>query len=108
MMILKGPGLVIDAFNPAATRILATEDARGRAFEEVFAADPVLIDGVRGAYRSGSLWTSPRRAIRLRDGSSAGDERTFRFIAVPTRLDGTAEGIVLYAADVTGLSGDAE
>ena len=92
---------------PAATRILATEDARGRAFEEVFSTDPVLLDGVRGAFRSGSVWTSPRRAIRLREGSSSGDERMYRFIAVPTRMDGTPEGVVLYAADVTGLSGDA-
>jgi len=107
MMILKGPGLVIDAFNPAATRVLATEDASGRAFEEVFSADPVLIDGVRGAYRTGSVWTSPRRTIRLREGSSSGDERTMRFIAVPTRIDDAADGIVLYADDVTGLSGDA-
>ncbi len=107
MMILKGPGLVIDAFNPAATLILATEDAGGRGFEEVFAADPVLIDGVRGAFRSGSAWTSPRRAIHLREGSSSGDERTYRFIAVPMRTDGTPEGVVLYAADVTGLREDA-
>ena len=27
----------------------------------------------------------------------------YRFIAVPTRMDGTPEGVVLYAADVTGL-----
>ncbi len=107
MMILKGPGLVIDAFNPAATRVLVTEDAGGRAFEEVFSADPVLIDGVRGAYRTGSVWTSPRRTIRLREGSSSGDERTMRFIAVPTRIDDAADGMVLYADDVTGLSGDA-
>jgi two-component system, chemotaxis family, CheB/CheR fusion protein len=107
IMILKGPGLVIDAFNPAATRVLATEDASGRAFEEVFSADPVLIDGVRGAYRTGSVWTSPRRTIRLREGSSSGDERIMRFIAVPTRMDDVADGIVLYADDVTGLSGDA-
>jgi two-component system CheB/CheR fusion protein len=107
MMILKGPGLVIEAFNPAATRVLATEEASGRAFEEVFSADPVLIDGVRGAYRTGSVWTSPRRTIRLREGSSSGDERSMRFIAVPTRMDDAADGIVLYADDVTGLSGDA-
>jgi two-component system CheB/CheR fusion protein len=107
MMILKGPGLVIEAFNPAATRVLATEEASGRAFEEVFSADPVLIDGVRGAYRTGSVWTSPRRTIRLREGSSSGDERVMRFIAVPTRMDDSADGIVLYADDVTGLSGDA-
>src|SRR6185503_10361082 len=39
MMILKGPGLFIDSFNPAATRVLATEETEGRTFEEGFAAD---------------------------------------------------------------------
>jgi hypothetical protein len=56
---------------------------------------------------TGSVWTSPRRAIRLREGSSSGDERMMRFIAVPTRMDDAADGVVLYADDVTGLSGDA-
>ena len=104
MMILKGPGLVIESFNPAATRILATEDARGRAFEEVFAADAALIDGVRGAYRSGKAWSSPSRVLTLRTGSASGEERTFRFVAVPTRLEGSAEGLVLYGEDLTGLA----
>src|SRR6185436_2388972 len=30
MMILKGPGLFIDSFNPAATRVLATEETEDR------------------------------------------------------------------------------
>ena len=106
MMILKGPGLLIDAFNPAATRVLATDDARGRAFEEVFAADAVLIDGVRDAYRSGTVWTSPRRLIELRQGEGSGEKRPFRFIAVPTQMEGTTEGIVLYGEDLGALPVD--
>jgi len=104
MMILKGPGLLIDSFNPAATRVLATEETRGRTFEEVFAADAVLIDGVRGAYRTGTTWTSPRRRIELRRGESRGEPRDFRFIAVPTELDGATDGVVLYAEDLSALS----
>jgi uncharacterized protein YukE len=103
MMILKGPGLVIDAFNPAATRVLATEETRGHTFEEVFAADAVLIDGVRGAYRSGTPWTSPPRRVKLRQGEGEGEDREFRFIAVPTELDGVTDGIVLYAEDLSAL-----
>jgi len=106
MMILKGPGLVIDDFNPAATRVLATAESRGRTFEEVFAADAVLIDGVRGAYRSGTAWTSPRRRIKLRQGEGEGEERDFRFIAVPTQVDGATDGVVLYAEDLSALPVD--
>jgi two-component system CheB/CheR fusion protein len=106
MMILKGPGLVIDSFNPAATRVLATEETHGRTFEEVFAADSVLIDGVRGAYRSGTAWTSPRRKIKLRLGEEQGEDREFRFIAVPTQLDGATDGVVLYAEDLSALPAD--
>jgi len=106
MMILKGPGLVIDSFNPAATRVLATEETRGRTFEEVFAADPVLIDGVRGAYRTGATWTSPRRRIEMRTGEGQGEQRDFRFIAVPTQLDGATDGVILYAEDLSALPAD--
>ena len=106
MMILKGPGLVIDSFNPAATRVLATEETRGRTFEEVFAADAVLIDGVRGAYRTGTTWTSPRRRIQVRQGEGVGEQREFRFIAVPTELDGSTDGVVLYAEDLSALPAD--
>ncbi|HZM48924.1 MAG TPA: CheR family methyltransferase [Vicinamibacteria bacterium] len=106
MMILKGPGLVIDSFNPAATRVLATEETRGRTFEEVFAADAVLIDGVRGAYRTGTTWTSPRRRIQVRQGEGVGEQREFRFIAVPTELDGSTDGVVLYAEDLSALPPD--
>ncbi|HET6899548.1 MAG TPA: hypothetical protein VFK70_14430, partial [Vicinamibacteria bacterium] len=106
MIILKGPALLIEAFNPAATRVLATEQTRGRTFEEVFASDAVLIDGVRGAYRSGAAWTSPRRRITLRQGEGQGQEREFRFIAVPTQLEGATEGVVLYAEDLSALPPD--
>jgi two-component system CheB/CheR fusion protein len=103
MMILKGPALLIDAFNPSATRVLATEEARGHPFEEVFASDAVLIDGVRNAYRTGAVWTSPRRLITLREGEGSGEKREFRFVAVPTEMEGTTEGIVLYAEDLSAL-----
>jgi two-component system, chemotaxis family, CheB/CheR fusion protein len=104
VMILRGPGLIVDVFNAAATRVLPTDKARDRPFEEVFASDTVLIDGVRGAYRTGQPWTSPRRALKLRDGASKGEERTMRFVAVPTHSDGATDGIVLYGEDVTGLA----
>jgi two-component system CheB/CheR fusion protein len=106
MMILKGPGLLIDTFNPAASRVLATEDAGGRAFEEVFAVDAVLIDGVRNAYRSGTVWTSPRRLVELRQGEGSGETRPFRFVAVPTEMEGATEGIVLYGEDLGALPVD--
>ena len=106
MMILRGPGLIIDIFNPAAARVLPTDKARNRPFEEVFAADSVLIDGVRGAYRSGRPWTSPRRPVTFREGPSKGEDRTVRFVAVPTRTEGATDGIVLYGEDVTGLAAE--
>ena len=70
----------------------------------MFAADAVLINGVRGAYRSGRPWTSPRRPVSFREGPSKGEPRTIRFVAVPTRTDGATDGIVLYGEDVTGLA----
>jgi hypothetical protein len=39
----------------------------------------------------------------MRQGEGEGAEREFRFIAVPTELDGTTDGIVLYAEDLSAL-----
>ncbi len=106
MMILKGPGLLIDSFNPAATRVLATEHAEGRAFAEVFAGDSVLARGVHEAYRTGTTWTSPRRQVTLRQGEGRGEDRPFRFIAVPTETEGVTDGVVVYAEDLSALPVD--
>jgi two-component system CheB/CheR fusion protein len=105
MMVLKGPGLIVAAFNPASTRVLANENAFHRPFEEVFARDASLIDGVRGAYRDDRVWRSDPRKITVREGASKGAEHTFVFTAVPTHEDGKMDGLVLYAEDVTGLAG---
>jgi two-component system CheB/CheR fusion protein len=72
MMVLKGPGLVVDAFNPASTRVLANEAGLHQPFEDVFAADKSLIDGVRNAFRDDVVWTSPPTPIKIRGGSSTG------------------------------------
>jgi hypothetical protein len=51
-------------------------------------------------------WTSPRRLVRLRQGQGEGEQREFRFIAVPTELDGATDGVVLYAEDLSALPAD--
>src|SRR5438477_1582063 len=107
IMVLKGPGLVVDAVNPACARVLAGDEVRGRPFEEVFAQDAALIDGVRRAFRDGSAWTSERRTVVLRGGTSAGAARVFALTAVATHEEGKVDGIVLYGEDVTGVSAPA-
>ena len=107
IMVLKGPGLVVDAVNPACARVLAGDEVRGRPFEEVFAQDAALIDGVRRAFRDGSAWTSERRNVVLRGGTSAGADRVFVLTAVATHEEGKVDGIVLYGEDVTGVSAPA-
>jgi hypothetical protein len=103
MMVLSGPGLTVDAFNPASTRVLANEAALHHGFEEVFAADKPLIDGVRKAYRDDIVWTSAPTPIKVRGGSARGDERVYVFTAIPSHEDDKVTGIVLYGEDVTGV-----
>jgi hypothetical protein len=103
MMVLKGPGLVVDAFNPASTRVLANEAGLHQPFEDVFAADKSLIDGVRNAFRDDVVWTSPPTPIKIRGGSSTGNDRLFVFTAIPSHDGGKVTGIVLYGEDVTGV-----
>jgi two-component system CheB/CheR fusion protein len=104
MMVLRGPGLSVEAFNPASTRVLANEDALHHPFEEVFAADPVLIDGVRKAFRDDTVWVSAPTTIKIRRGAIKGTDRLFLFTAVPSHEDDKVTGIVLYGEDVTGVT----
>jgi two-component system CheB/CheR fusion protein len=103
MMIMKGPGLYIDALNPASTRVIANEDVLHRPFEEVLAEDAVLVEGVRQAFRNDHVWMSGARKVKLRLGPDTGTERMFVFTAVPTHEEGKVDGVVLYGDDVTGL-----
>jgi two-component system CheB/CheR fusion protein len=103
MMVLKGSGLMVEAFNPASTRVLANEEALHHPFEEVFASETVLLDGVRGAYRDDTVWTSSPTKVRLRSGGHKGTDRVFVFTAVPSHEEGKVAGVVLYGEDVTGF-----
>jgi two-component system CheB/CheR fusion protein len=104
MMVLKGPGLLIDALNPMAASVLGVDDARHRPFEDVMGRDTDLLEGVRGAYRENKAWTSGAREMTLKEGEAT-VRRKLVFTAVPTHDEGKADGVVLYAEDVTTLPG---
>jgi len=101
MLVMKGTALLIDAVNPAAASVLATEEARHRPFEEVFTRDADVASAVRTAFREDKLWTSGPREVTLDEGGRR-VQRRFVFSAVPTHEEGKTDGIVLYGEDVTG------
>ena len=102
MLVMKGTALLIDAVNPAAASVLATEEARHRPFEEMFARDTVLVEGVRRAFRDDHQWSSGVREVDVKQGAST-IRRTYIFTAIPTHDDSKVDGVVLYGEDVTGM-----
>ena len=102
MLVIKGPALLIAALNPAAARVLTTEETRHRPFEEVFARDTALVEGVRRAFRDDHPWTSDPREVDVKQDAGT-VRRTYLFTAIPTHEDGKVDGVVLYGEDVTGL-----
>jgi len=101
MVVMKGPGLIIEVVNPVGSAVLGADDAVHRPFEEIFTRDADLASAVRTAFREDKVWTgAPRDVTLARDGRRV--DRTFVFSAVPTHEEGKTDGIVLYGEDVTG------
>jgi two-component system, chemotaxis family, CheB/CheR fusion protein len=99
VMVLRGPGLLLETMNPPLAELFHTDRTANRPFDEICtdpALEPVRI-GIRRAFMEGRPWYSEW----LRVGS--GDrERYYQFSGVPTHeQDGKVDGVVLYAEDVT-------
>ena len=99
VMVLRGPGLLLETMNPPLAALFHTDSTANRPFDEIctdLALEPVRI-GVRRAFVEGRPWYSEW----LRVGSGDG-ERYYQFSGVPTHeQEGKVDGVVLYAEDVT-------
>jgi len=106
IMLLRGPGFVIETFNRSSAGMLGGREVIGHRFAEIFHEPEMseLVSLVREAYRE----DQPRKTSRIR--TSLSDERGKMtdnysvYTIVPTHNSlGTVNGLVIYAEDVTGL-----
>jgi two-component system, chemotaxis family, CheB/CheR fusion protein len=106
ILLLRGPSLLIEAFNTRASGLLGGREVIGQPFAEIFQelelAD--LVSLAREAYREDQSRTSPRIRTRLPDERGKMIESYFVYTIAPARdSDGKVDGLVIYAEDVSGL-----
>ncbi|MFL5802532.1 MAG: CheR family methyltransferase [Roseiflexaceae bacterium] len=108
MMILRGPGLIIEAYHARFGR-LDGHTVQGRPLHEVaeyFWKDGgEVVDLVRASYRDNTMHTASRMPTYV-DDRGEHSERYFVYTIVPSHDDtGEVEGVVLYAEDLPAAIG---
>lgn len=106
ILVLRGPLLVVEAFNPRYTRLLGDRVVQGRLLEEVselFWSDGVaLLRLAHDVYSRDVVRITPRMLLHLPEGGSEPTERYFVFTLVPSRYAvGRVTGVIIYAVDET-------
>jgi len=106
IMLLHGPGLLIEASNTRPEGLLGGREVIGQPFAEIFAEPEMaeLVGLAREAYREDQSRTTSRIPTRLKDERGKMTESYFVYTITPTHdSQGKVDGLVIYAEDVTGL-----
>src|SRR5262245_29607289 len=106
IMLLRGPGLIIEAFNARSAGLLGGREVIGQPFAEIFQEPEMaeLVGLVRESYREDQSRTTSRIRTRLPDERGKMTESYFVYTIVPAHdSEGKVDGLLLYADDVTGL-----
>jgi two-component system CheB/CheR fusion protein len=97
VLVLRGPGLVVEAFNPALARFFDLDGVVGRPLEDVLPDARALLDAVRTAYDEDRVWSSPPQGVPL---SGTRATNPYRFTVVPRHREGVVDGVVVYAEPI--------
>jgi signal transduction histidine kinase len=106
IMLLRGTGLFIEAFNVRSAGLLGGREVIGQPFAEIFSEPEMaeLVNLARESYREDQSRTTSRIRTRLPDERGKMLESFFIYTITPTHdSQGTVDGLVIYAEDVTGL-----
>ncbi|HZI73642.1 MAG TPA: PAS domain-containing protein, partial [Gemmatimonadales bacterium] len=104
ILLLQGPDLRIEAFNPRYARLLGAREVVGRPLDEIF-ADPEqaeLVSLAHEVYRQNIGRTTPRMPVNMTNEQGQRVQRYFVYTIVPTHeAGGKVDGAVVYAEDVS-------
>ncbi|GHO58898.1 CheR family methyltransferase [Ktedonobacter robiniae] len=107
ILVLRGPTLVIDAYNPRYAPLLEKRPVHGRALDEVldifFDQGIEMLHLARDAYRFDTVRTL-ERVLLSQSGDEAGEqaEAYFTYTLVPSHdASGKVDGVIVYAIDET-------
>src|SRR5262249_14986234 len=106
IMLLRGPGLLIEASNTRPEGLLGGREVIGRPFAEIFAEPEMeeLVSLAREAYLEDQARTTSHILMHLSDERGKTIESYFVYTIVPTHdSEKKVNGLVIYAEDVTGL-----
>ncbi len=106
ILVLRGQGLLIEAFNAISSGLLGGREVIGQPFAEIFVEPEMaeLVNLAREAYRTDESRTSSRIRTRLSDQRGKVTESYFVYTIVPTHdSEGKVDGLMIYAEDVSEL-----
>jgi len=106
ILVLRGPQLLVDAYNPRYARLLEGRPVLGQSLVDVYELFwEAGIDGVRLArevYQQDSTRTTPRLQTYVLNAQNGAKERYFSYTIVPSHdAAGKVTGVIIYAVDET-------
>ena len=106
IMVLRGPKLLVEAFNPRYARILRGREIQGRPLEivfELFWEEGIpIVRTAHEVYERGITRMTPRIRTRLPNINGEYNESYFVYTLVPSHdASGKVAGVVIYAVDET-------
>ncbi len=106
IMVLRGPHLVVEAFNPRYARLLEGQLIQGQPLavtpELLWDGDVPIMRLAREAYQQDTVRTTSRMLTRLPKAQGGVVESYFVYTIVPSHdADGKVSGVIIYAVDET-------
>jgi two-component system CheB/CheR fusion protein len=106
IMVLRGPKLLVEAFNPRYARILREGDVKGRPLEVVFEyfwdMGLPIVRLAHEVYQQDTIRTTERILTRVPKASGEMAESYFVYTLVPSHdAKGQVSGVIIYAVDET-------
>ena len=106
IMVLRGPTLIVEAFNPRYAQLLEGRSVQGRPLEEVFdvfwEGGITLVRLAREAFQRDSTRVTSRMLTYLPKSQGERTEGYFVYTIVPSHdAKGKVSGVIIYAIDET-------
>ncbi len=109
ILVLRGPSLIVEAYNPRYARLLDARVVQGRPLDEVldlfWESGVEVVHSARDAYSLDKVFTIQRMLTHIRDMHDAHREQGeyyFTYTIVPLHdANGNVDGVIIYALDET-------
>ncbi|GHO97624.1 hypothetical protein KSF_076720 [Reticulibacter mediterranei] len=106
ILVLRGPTLIVEAYNPRYARLLDARAVQGRPLDEVldlfWESGVEIVHRARDAYRLDMVLTTPRMLTHLPNPQVGRQEYYFTYTIVPSHdANGKVDGVIIYTLDET-------